>query len=108
VAGTALALAEEDLLPAQLRGSGLAWIELSEHVKLWRRRESQHLLKPRHDVDLMTALENVYALLRRDYVVAVEIGAPLLESDGFTLIVCGSGLADSNADGADGGFSAHG
>jgi hypothetical protein len=56
----------------------------------------------------MTALENVYALLRRDYVVAVEIGAPLLESDGFTLIVCGSGLADSNADGADGGFSAHG
>ena len=87
VAGTALALAEEDLLPAELGGGGLAWIELSEHVKLWRRRESQHLLKPRHDVDLMTALENVYALLRRDHIVSVEIGAPLLEFgeilDGF-------------------------
>jgi len=35
----------------------------------------------------MTALENVYALLRRDHIVTVEIGAPLLEFgeilDGF-------------------------
>jgi hypothetical protein len=30
-------------------------------------------------VDLMAALENVYALLRRDNIVTVEIGAPLLE-----------------------------
>src|SRR5258707_197106 len=78
VAGAALALAEEDFLPAQLRGSGLAWIELSEHVKLRRRRESQHLLELRHDVHLMTALKNVYALLGRDHIVAIEIGAPPL------------------------------
>src|SRR5216683_6741480 len=57
VAGTALALAEEDLLPAQLGGGGFAWVELSQHVELWRRWESQHLLELGHDVDLMTALE---------------------------------------------------
>src|SRR5450755_2342297 len=79
VADTALALAEEDLLPAQLSGSGLAWIELSEHVELRCRREPQHLLELGHDVDLMAALENVYALLRRDHIFTVEIGAPLLE-----------------------------
>jgi hypothetical protein len=44
VAGTALALAEENLLPAQLVGCGLAWIELSEDVELRRRREPQHFL----------------------------------------------------------------
>src|SRR5450755_940625 len=79
VADTALALAEEDLLAAQLGGSGLAWIELSEHIELWRRWEPQHCLELGHDVDLMTAFENVYALLRRDDIVTVEIGAPLLE-----------------------------
>src|ERR1700746_2437442 len=45
VAGTALALAEEDLLPAQLGGGGLAWIELSQHVELWRRGGSPHPLE---------------------------------------------------------------
>src|SRR5882757_6530325 len=79
VAGTALALAEEDLLPAQLGGGGLAWIELSEHVELRRRRESQKLLELGHDIDLMAALENVDAFLRRDHIVTVEICAPLLE-----------------------------
>jgi hypothetical protein len=79
VAGTALALAEEDLLSAQLVGGGLAWIELSEHVELRRRREPQHFLELGHDVDLMAALENVYALLRGDHIVTVEIGAALLE-----------------------------
>jgi len=45
VADTALALAEEDLLPAQLG-------ELSEHIELWRWREPQHRLELGHDVDL--------------------------------------------------------
>jgi hypothetical protein len=49
------------------------------HVQLRRRREPEHRLELGHDVDLMAPLENVYALLRRDDIVTVEIGAPLLE-----------------------------
>src|SRR5215475_2390412 len=79
VADTALALAEEYLLPAQLGGSGLARIELSEHVELRRWRESKHCLELGHDIDLMAALENVDALLRSDDMVTIEIGASLLE-----------------------------
>jgi hypothetical protein len=36
-AGAALALAEEDVLSAQLLGRGLGWIELAEDVELWCR-----------------------------------------------------------------------
>jgi hypothetical protein len=42
-------------------------------------RESKHRLELGHDADLMAALENVYALLRRDDIVTVEVGASLLE-----------------------------
>ena len=45
VAGAASALAEEDLLPAQLGEGGPAGIEIAEHVQLRRRLEAQHLLE---------------------------------------------------------------
>src|SRR5882762_7001886 len=54
VAGTALALAEEDLLSAQLVGSGFAWIELSQHVDLRRRRQSEE-----HTSDSVTSLSRM-------------------------------------------------
>src|SRR5258706_15910438 len=57
VAGAALALAEKDLLAAQLGGGSLAWIELSEHVELRCRRKTQLLLEFRHQVDLVDAIE---------------------------------------------------
>ena len=55
------------------RARSTARFELSEHVELRRRRESQHLLELGHDVDLMTALENVYALLPKNDEIATLI-----------------------------------
>src|SRR5205085_163096 len=79
VARTALALAEEDLLPTQLGGGGLARIKLPEDVELRGRWEPQHLLELGHDIGLMPPLDNVYALFRRDHVITIKIGATLLE-----------------------------
>src|SRR6266446_2382959 len=79
VAGAALSLTEEDILPPQLSGRGFARIELAEHVQLRCRRETQLLLEFRHQVDLIDAIEGIQALLGGDHVVAVEICPGLLE-----------------------------
>src|SRR5439155_422254 len=79
VACRALALAEEDGLPAQLLGRRALWVELSEDIELGGRREVEDLLELRHVVDLAAPLEDVHTLLGGDHGVAVEIGRALLE-----------------------------
>src|SRR5258707_3190347 len=79
VARAALALAEEDLLAAQLGGGSLARIELSEHVEFRCRRETQLLLEFRHQVDLVDAAKNIQALLCAHYLGTVEIYSRLPE-----------------------------
>ena len=79
VAGAAPALAEEDLLAAQLGGGSLARIKLAEHVEFRCRRETELLLEFRHQVDLVDATEDIQALLGADHVVTVEICSGLLE-----------------------------
>src|SRR5258705_3025761 len=79
MAGTALSLAEEDVLPPQLSGRGLAWIELAEYVQLRCRWEAQLLLEFRHQVDLIDANDGIQALLSGGYVVGGGIWSSLLE-----------------------------
>src|SRR6202171_2807250 len=79
VAGTAPALAEEDLLAAQFGLRGLARIENAEHVELRCRREAQLLLEFRHQAYLGDPVEGVHALLGGDHVVTVEIRSGLLK-----------------------------
>src|SRR6202521_2677438 len=79
MAGLATALAEEDLLAAQLRLRGLARIELAEHVELRCRREAQFLLEFRHQSDLADPIEGIQTLLGGDHVVTVEIRSCLFE-----------------------------
>ncbi len=81
MARAALSLAEENLLPPSLGGRGiLLRIQLPvRDAQLRCRRKVQNLLKLGHRVYLMTAIQNIGALLQRDDRIAVEIGGPLFE-----------------------------
>ncbi len=79
MAGAALALAEEDVLPTQLGGTRLRWIELAEHVQLRCRREIQKRLEFPHEVNLTATLQHVDAFLGSNHWITVEIGSTLLE-----------------------------
>jgi hypothetical protein len=73
------ALAEEDLLAAQLLGGGKRRVQAAKDIELRSRREVQQRLELAHEVNLTATLENVDPLLGRDDRVTVEVGRALLE-----------------------------
>src|ERR1035437_8251231 len=79
MAACTLSLAEEDLLPAQLGGGGLGWVQFAVPSQLWRWREVENLLKFRHRTHLASALQYIGAFLCRNHLIAIEVGGSLLE-----------------------------
>src|ERR1035437_175572 len=79
MAACTLSLAEEDLLPAQLGGGGLGWVQFAVPSQLGRWREVENLLKFRHRMHLASALQYIGAFLCRNHLIAIEVGGSLLE-----------------------------
>lgn len=79
MARTALGLAEEDRLAAQLGFGGHLLVELPQHIRLGSGRKIQKGLKLRHEMYLAGAFQDRYSLALGQNRIAVEIGSTLLE-----------------------------
>src|ERR1035441_1431225 len=79
MAACALSLAEKDLLPTQFGRGCLGAIQLAVPSQLGRRRKVENILKFRHGMHLASTFKRIHTFLRRNHLVAVEVGGSLLE-----------------------------